>query len=88
MNRTIISFLCIPATVAAFAYGAYAAPAQAGELPETTGAFYAISVRSIDEAIVWYTEHLGFEIESQGGNDQRRGALLSRPGAVLELGSC
>jgi hypothetical protein len=30
--------------------------------------------------------HLGFKLESQGENDQRRGALLSRPGAVLELG--
>jgi hypothetical protein len=54
--------------------------------PATDGAFYALSVRNIDKAVAWYTKHLGFKLESQGGNDQRRGALLSRPGAVLELG--
>jgi predicted enzyme related to lactoylglutathione lyase len=86
MNRTIFSFLCIPATAAVFAYGAYASRVQAGELPATNGAFHAISVRNIAEAIVWYKKHLGFKIESQGGNDQRKGALLSRPGTVLELG--
>lgn len=61
-------------------------PAQDVELPATNGAFYAISVRSIDEAVTWYTEHLGFKIESRGGNAERKGALLSRPGAILELG--
>lgn len=57
-----------------------------GELPATSGAFYAISVRNIDEAVAWYTTHLGFQVESQGGNAERRGALLVRPGSVLELG--
>jgi catechol 2,3-dioxygenase-like lactoylglutathione lyase family enzyme len=61
-------------------------PAQEIDLPATNGAFYAISVRNIDEAVTWYTQHLGFKVESQGGNVERKGALLSRPGAILELG--
>lgn len=85
MNRTIGAFLCILAMAAVCAHGAHASGAQEGGLPATNGAFYAISVRSMDEAIAWYTKNLGFKIESQGGNDQRKGALLSRPGAVLEL---
>lgn len=72
-------------TVVFAACGALASYAQEVELPATNGAFYAISVRNIDEAVAWYTDHLGFKVESQGRNDQRRGALLSRPGAVLEL---
>lgn len=59
---------------------------EAQALPETSGAFHAISVRDIDESIAWYTQHLGFTVETRGGNEQRQGALLVRPGAVLELG--
>lgn len=55
-------------------------------LPETSGAFYAISVQDIDRAVAWYTRYLGFATTSRGGNDQRKGALLARPGALLELG--
>jgi len=86
MSRTVSAILGIPTMTIVLACGAFASYAQEGELPATDGAFYAISVRNIDEAVAWYTKHLGFKIESQGGNDQRRGALLSRPGAVLELG--
>lgn len=86
MSKVILSLLCIPATAIVVACGTHAGRAQPEDLPATTGAFYAISVRNIDETIAWYTRHLGFKVESQGGNDQRRGALLSRPGAVLELG--
>lgn len=85
MNKTASAFLCIQAMAAALAFGADTSRDQEVELPAPTGAFYAISVRSIDAAIDWYTRHLGFEVESQGGNDQRKGALLARPGAVLEL---
>ena len=60
--------------------------AQEVNLPKTDGAFYAISVHDIDKTIKWYTKHLGFKVESKGGNDQRKGALLSRPGVILELG--
>jgi catechol 2,3-dioxygenase-like lactoylglutathione lyase family enzyme len=60
--------------------------AQQAFLPETEGAFYAISVHNINKTIDWYTKYLGFKVEFQGGNDQRKGALLSRPGIVLELG--
>lgn len=59
---------------------------DAGEFPETNGAFYAISVQNIDQSIAWYTKHLGFKLQAKGGNDVRKGALLTRPGAVLELG--
>lgn len=61
-------------------------PIAEDELPATNGAFYAISVRNIDDAVAWYTKHLGFKVESQGGNAERRGALLVRLGSVLELG--
>lgn len=47
------------------------------KLPEPSGAFYAISVRNIDEAIAWYVKTLGFSLESQGGNEYRKGALLT-----------
>jgi len=60
--------------------------AEAQVLPETSGAFHAISVRDIDQSIAWYTEHLGFTVATRGGNDQRQAALLVRPGAVLEIG--
>jgi catechol 2,3-dioxygenase-like lactoylglutathione lyase family enzyme len=86
MNRAIVSFLSIPGTAVIVACGAHAPRAQPSSLPATTGAFYALSVRNIDDAIAWYSRHLGFTVESQGGNDQRRGAILSRPGALLELG--
>ncbi|MCG8457671.1 MAG: VOC family protein [Holophagales bacterium] len=54
-------------------------------MPETQGAFCAISVQNLEEAISWYTEHLGFEIDSKSESDERRGVLLCRPGAILEL---
>lgn len=60
--------------------------AKVHALPETNGAFHAISVGDIDDSITWYTEHLGFTVESRGGNEQRQGALLIRPGTVLEIG--
>lgn len=63
----------------------FATASYAGNLPDTTGAFYAISVQNLDDSIAWYTTHLGFELCSQAENDQRRGALLERPGALLEL---
>jgi len=59
--------------------------ALAGNVPTTRGAFYAVSVQDLDRAIAWYTEHLGFTLTSKGGNEHRSGALLKRPGTVLEL---
>ena len=59
--------------------------AQERESLETNGAFHAISVQNIDKAIEWYTKHLGFEVKSKAENDQRKGALLSRSGTMLEL---
>ena len=84
--RAIVSIFKIPAMTFMLVFTQYACFGQEGELPATSGAFYAISVRNIDEAVAWYTKQLGFKVESQGGNDQRKGALLSRPGTVLELG--
>jgi hypothetical protein len=79
MSRIVSAILKIPAMTMVLACGAFASYVQEGELPATDGAFYALSVRNMDKAVAWYTKHLGFKLESQGGNDQRRGALLSRP---------
>ena len=57
----------------------------ASRLARTTGALHALSVGDLDRAIAWYTEHLGFELQSRADNESRRGALLSRPGSLLEL---
>lgn len=86
MSRTVATVLRLQVACVALAFFVMAPRARGGELPETSGAFYAISVQDIDQAISWYTEKLGFKLESKGGNDVRKGALLSRPGAVLELG--
>lgn len=61
--------------------------AHAGKesFPKTDGAFYAISVRNLDASIAWYMKHLGFTLKSRGDNEQRQGAILVRPDAVLEL---
>ena len=49
------------------------------------GAFHAVSVLDLDASIAWYTKHLGFTVDSRGENDVRAGALLSKPGSLLEL---
>ena len=54
-------------------------------LPPANGAFFAISVRNLDAAVAWYTAHLDFTVDSTADNEQRRGALLSRPGVLVEL---
>ncbi|MBT8101180.1 MAG: DUF4440 domain-containing protein [Gammaproteobacteria bacterium] len=48
-------------------------------------AFFAISVSDIERSIAWYENNLGFTVTSQGSNEQRKGALLSRAGAILEI---
>lgn len=58
---------------------------QERNLLETNGTFFAISVSNIDDAINWYTKHLEFKVESKANNDQRKGALLTRQGVILEL---
>ena len=55
------------------------------QLPATSGAFFAISVRDIDKAIAWYKQYLNFQLESQGANEHRKGALLTRSGTILEI---
>ena len=84
MNNHAFRILQIPALGIVLACAAFGA--DQAELPATNGAFYAISVRNIDNAVAWYSTHLGFEVESRGGNAERRGALLVKPGCVLELG--
>ena len=49
------------------------------------GGFYAVSVADLDVSIDFYSEHLDFELRSRAGNDERAGALLYRPGVLLEL---
>ena len=60
---------------------------QDGNFPVTNGSFYAISVSDLDQAVDWYSKHLGFKVVSKGGNAERSGALLVRDGATLELAS-
>ena len=57
----------------------------AAKAAETDAAFFAISVEHFDESLEWYARHLEFTVESDSENEQRRGALLVRPGAVLEI---
>ena len=82
MERTPITRLLL-AFVLALCLGAPLVSAD--ELPETSGAFHAISVRDLDKTTAWYVEVLGFEVTSEGGNEHRKGALLERQGTVLEL---
>lgn len=86
MNKIISAIIPNPLVFIALAFCFISPHAKGAALPETNGAFYAISVQDIDKAITWYTKHLGFKLASQGGNDVRKGALLTRSGAVLELG--
>lgn len=59
--------------------------AAADELPAMSGAFYALSVQDLERATAWYQDHLDFVVQSEGSNEQRSGALLTRPGVILEL---
>lgn len=86
MNKYTSKTLLILVMNAVLTFAPSDSPAENLELPATNGAFYAVSVRNIDKAVAWYTQHLGFRVESRGGNNERKGALLSRPGTVLELG--
>lgn len=63
----------------------YANSATADELPAMDGTFIAISVSEIGAAVDWYENQLGFEVVSTSENESRKGALLSRPGVLLEL---
>ncbi|MCQ3937734.1 MAG: hypothetical protein DPW18_11900 [Chloroflexi bacterium] len=54
-------------------------------LPDDHGAFFALSVADYNAAVGWYTRHLGFRIEAEAENDIRKGALLSKPGLLLEI---
>lgn len=59
-------------------------PEQARPLA-VSGSFHAISVRDLDAMVSWYVAELGFTVDSSGENESRKGALLSRPGVLLEL---
>lgn len=59
--------------------------AQENEMLETSGSFYAISVKNLDKAAEWYAKNLDFTIESKAENDERKGALMNRKGCILEL---
>ena len=63
----------------------FSVASYAEEMPDVTGTFFALSVQDIDAAIEWYSTHLEFSVEFQGGNEHRKGALLTRAGTVLEL---
>ena len=77
-NRFVVVFLLLIALL-------QVSVVLASELPATNGAFVAISVRNMDEAIAWYSKLLGFKTVSRGGNEERKGALLTREGVTLEL---
>ena len=63
----------------------FATAAFSADLPATNGAFYALSVSNLATAVDWYENQLGFEVVSTSENESRKGALLSRPGVLLEL---
>jgi catechol 2,3-dioxygenase-like lactoylglutathione lyase family enzyme len=86
VKKYAFKFLRLPALIIVLVGAAFGSSAHTDELPEIDGAFFALSVRNIDSAVAWYTKHLGFEVKSRGGNAERRGALLVRPGSILELG--
>ena len=71
--------------VGGFACAMPGRPLIADDAPQLTGAFHAVSVADLDRSIAWYSRHLGFKLETRGGNDERDGALLTRPGTIIEL---
>ncbi|HUF71139.1 MAG TPA: VOC family protein [Longimicrobiales bacterium] len=70
---------CVSAVIAVSSCGGSEPHAPAN------GGFVAISVSDHDAMVGWYTAILGFNIESSGANDQRKGSLLSRDGMLLEI---
>lgn len=66
------------------AIGSHVSGVERVGLPENA-AFHALSVRDIDRSITWYEEHLDFTVLSRASNEQRKGAVLSRPGTLLEV---
>ena len=70
-------------TIVALILSTFAVCAE--ELPSPSGAFHAISVRSVAETSAWYVNHLGFEVVSEGANEERKGVLLRRSNTLLEL---
>lgn len=59
---------------------------QSGLLTDNTqGVFFALSVRDLEKVKDWYVQKLGFELVSQGGNEQRKGAILKGHNVTIEL---
>lgn len=56
-------------------------------MPKLNGAFFALSVASVDTVAEWYSVNLGFSIDRKGQlvKDGPKFAILSRPGALIEL---
>jgi catechol 2,3-dioxygenase-like lactoylglutathione lyase family enzyme len=68
-----------------------AAPARADQPapppPAVTGGFFALSTGDGDRLVAWYRDNLGFTVDqSRTTPSGVKGALLSRPGALLEIG--
>ncbi len=63
------------------------APPQENDLlsNNTQGTFFALSVQNIENMKDWYIQELGFELVSQGGNEQRKGAILKGHHVTIEL---
>ena len=68
-----------------FVFATMFAYAQEKNLPETSGSFYAISVKNLDDAVAWYAKNLNFKLDSRAENEERKGVLLNRKGCILEL---
>ncbi len=93
-TRALVFFVATLGSIAVFADGDDERTArhletvqwqQVYRTQDTQGAFFAVSVSNIDESIAWYTEKLGFALDHKSENEVRKGALLSRPGVLLEL---
>jgi catechol 2,3-dioxygenase-like lactoylglutathione lyase family enzyme len=60
--------------------------AAAGQEPVVTRAFFALSTGDFDRLVAWYRDNLGFKVDhSSSTGSGVKGALLSRPGALLEV---
>jgi predicted enzyme related to lactoylglutathione lyase len=55
--------------------------------PSVVGAVFALSVADVERTASWYCENLGFHVNKKGqiADSGMEFALLSRPGALLEI---
>ena len=61
-------------------------PSPEQKHPVITGAFFALSTGDLDRLVAWYRGNLGFTVDQMRTQPSGlKAALLSRPGALLEI---